>query len=290
LRGNELSDDIIRGSKLQPFGSGSKDTFYKMLDAQLEALLMDKKTPFTESKPEVEAKLLDQIRDPSFKITEKDISDLVGKGLSIDDASRMIGMLDTFKDPWFKRIDMYLKSQLGWDGAFEKFVHPQGGIAYKLASDKLFDEIESEKLRGKDIYERGSEIAIPFVVDYWGKVLVLEPDKIKRMRDMLEGTVGTEGIDESLVLGLGKGEFITDDVRLLIEPPPLRGKIDNWTALPESQRVQLWTDYEAGKTLAIPKKAKQKESQPVKTRVPSGPLEKPPAKTKNKKLDPLGIF
>jgi len=269
LRRKELTPDMVEESKLDVFGTGSKDTFFKMLDAQAEAIISEKKTPYTESDPVIEAAMLDRIRDPEEKVTSTEISELVGKGLSIDDASRMIDMLDVFKDDWFKRVDMYLKAQLGWDGAYEKFLHPEGGIAYKLASDKLFEAIESENLRGKDIYIKGSEIAIPFIVDYWEKALMMKSDKIERMSRLLEGK---EPVDESLAI---KGGWIPDDTRLYLEPPPLRGKIENWMSLPESKRKELWMKYEAGEELTVP------------TEQPKIEPEKPTREDARKNLDSL---
>ncbi len=144
--------------------------------------------------PNTEARILRDLSDPESKITQKDILDLVGKpeGLSIDTARRFIADLEFWQDPWFKRSDMFFKSQLGWDGAYEKWMHPEGGLTYKLASDELFNAIETEKLRGKDIYDRGTQIAIPYFIDYWEKVLKKEKPEIERLTALLEGEIEGE--------------------------------------------------------------------------------------------------
>jgi len=143
--------------------------------------------------PEVEARVLRDLFDPTKKITESDILYLVGRGLSVATARKFISDLDIFTDPWFRRIDMFLKSQLGWDGAYEKFAHPDGGLSYKLASDKLFDAIATKKLRGRDIYDEGTVIAIPFIISYWQNVLEVGKPEIERMKAMLlKGEVAPE--------------------------------------------------------------------------------------------------
>lgn len=137
--------------------------------------------------PATEARILRDLADPGKRIIESDVLDLIGKpdGLSTATARRFISDMDIFKDPWFKRIDMFLKSQLGWDGAYEKFIHPEGGISYKQASDELFKAIETKKLKGREIYDEGTLIAIPFVVSYWENVLMLDRPAIERMKAML---------------------------------------------------------------------------------------------------------
>jgi hypothetical protein len=290
LRRNELTEDEITNSKLDEFGTGSKDTFYRMMDAKAKAIIEEKKTPYTESDPIVEAQTLDRLRDPDEKIVPKDISKLVGKGLSIDDASRIIDNLDVFKDPWFKRVDMYLKSQLGWDGAYEKFVHPEGGIAYKLASDKLFEAIESEKLRGKAVYERGSEIAIPFVVDYWEKALMLEPNKIQNMKAMLIGKLKPPESPPSQA----ELEKLVGKDAAVMETKAFGVVLDLWDYLPRETQSQIhdgrekkksYTEIisEGGVSETIDRLLKTKKRQPTKT----------PTKPTNKDLldlDPMGIF
>lgn len=156
----------------------STDQFFNTMDDWEKGMLK-------ESNPEVKAKVLERIRNN--KITESEISELVGKGLSVDDTDRFINNMDFFKDSWFKRADMFFKSQLGWDGAYEKFMHPQGGLAYKLASDELFKAIDAEELKGKDIYDRATQISIPYIVDYWENVLTLGKPEIERLTKMLKG-------------------------------------------------------------------------------------------------------
>lgn len=185
VRKNELTEDTIRESALDEFGKGSKDTFYKMIDAQAKAVLQEKEAPFKVSDPETKAKVLEQIRND--EISRSEISELVGKGLSADDADRFISNMEFYKDFWFKRSDMFFKSQLGWDGAYEKFMHPEGGLAYKFASDELFKAIETEGLKGRDIYDRGSQIAIPYIMDYWENVLMLPKPQLERMVALLKG-------------------------------------------------------------------------------------------------------
>jgi len=186
-RKGQLTGDIIRTSKLDEFGTGSKSTFYGILDKLSDAALEEKEAPFKESVPEVEAKILEQIRDARSDITPKDISELVGKGLSIDDADHMISRLDVYKGFWFGRADRFLKDQLGWNDTYTKFMHPEGAISYHAAMNQLFTDIEEKKLRDKDIYERGIETGIPYVVDYWENVLSLEKPQIERMTKMLRG-------------------------------------------------------------------------------------------------------
>jgi len=185
-RKNELTDDIIRTSQLDEFGTGSKNTFYNIIDARAKAALADEDDPFIKSDPQVEARILDELRDPESKITEKDIADLVGKGLSVDDADRLIERLDVFKSFWFRRADSYLKQNLGWSDTFTKFEHPEGAIAYSLAVEELFGIIETENLKDKDLYDRAREIAIPHLVDYWEKALYLPAEKIARLTRMLK--------------------------------------------------------------------------------------------------------
>lgn len=189
-RQGKLTEDVIRTSKLAEFGSGSKETFYTKLDAHNKAILAEKEEPFTESDPVVKAKVLERIR--AGTIDETEISDLAGVGLSVDDADRFITRMEFFKSFWFRRTDTFFKSQMGWDGAYEKFMHPAGGLAYKLASDELFIAIETEKLRGKAVYDRGTLIAVPYIVDYWENVLMLKPPKVERLKKMLIGEIEPE--------------------------------------------------------------------------------------------------
>lgn len=190
-RKGQLTDDVIRTSNLDEFGTGSKSTFYGILDAWADAALKNKEAPFKESTPEVEAQILDQIRDPRSEITPKDISDLVGKGLSIDDADRFINRLDVYKGFWFGRADRFLKDQLGWSDTYTKFMHPEGAISYHAAMNQLFTDIEVQGLKDKDIYERAIEKGIPYIVDYWENVLSLEKPQIERMKLLLTGKTVT---------------------------------------------------------------------------------------------------
>lgn len=185
-REGTLSDDAIRIAKLPEFGLGSKNTFYKILDAKADAALKEKEDPFKESNPELLADTLDLIRDPDSDITEKDISARVGKGLSVADGDRLITRLDVFKGFWFKRGDMYLKDQLGWSGADVKFLHPEGALSYHLAMDELFTAIEAENLKGADVYKRAKDIAVPHIVDYWEKALMLKGEQLQRLRALLK--------------------------------------------------------------------------------------------------------
>lgn len=43
-------------------------------------------------------------------------------------------------------------------------------------------------------------------------------------------------------------EWVPDDARYYIEPPPLRGKIPNWMQLSEKVRRRIWGDYETGRS------------------------------------------
>lgn len=184
-RDGKLTDEVIRTSQLGEFGTGSKNTFYGILDAYADAALKGKEAPFKESNPEVEAKILDLIRDPRSDITPKDISDLVGKGLSIDVADRMINRLDVYKDFWFGRADRFLKDNLGWSDELAKYTFPEGALSYKLAMDDLFDAIETEKLKGRDILNRAAEISVPYIIDYHQNVLLTDPKRLERIRKLL---------------------------------------------------------------------------------------------------------
>lgn len=260
VRAGKLTDVDIRNSQLAEFGVGSKDTFYKMIDAQAKAILEEKETPYTKSDPVVEARILEQIRDPSFKITEKDITELVGNGLSIDDASRMIGMLDVFKGFWFKRGDLYLKQNLGWSDAYVKFVHPEGALAYSLAMDELFDAIETEKLKDKDIYDRAREIAIPHLIDYWENALVFEEEKLERLKKLLisERTPKIE--------------------------PTKKTKLETL-----AEELEISLNLSPEKALEVARK--RLEYEPTKTEPKAKPKKKPTkAKTRMDILDPLGIW
>lgn len=186
-RKNELTDDIIRTSALDEFGTGSKATFYSIIDARAKAAIADKDDPFLKSDPQVEARILSEIRDPDAKITEKDIADLVGKGLSVDDADRLIARLDVFSGFWFKRADLYLKQNLGWSETYVKFLHPEGALSYSVAMEELFTVIEEEGLKDdKELYDRARAIATPHLIDYWEKALFFGVDKIARLKRMLE--------------------------------------------------------------------------------------------------------
>jgi len=184
-RSNLLTDKIIRESKLDEFGTGSKSTFYSIMDSLADAALKKKELPFKVSDPVVEARILEEIRDPRSDIKAKDISDLVSRGLSIDDADRLISRLDVYKGFWFGRADRFLKDQLGWSDTYTKFFHPEGAISYHAAMNQLFIDIEEKNLKDKDIYERAIETGIPFVVDYWENVLSLEKPQIERMTRLL---------------------------------------------------------------------------------------------------------
>lgn len=185
-RSGELTDDIIRESALDEFGTGSKNTFYSILDARAEAAIAEKDEPFLRSDPQVLARTLDEIRDPESKITEKDISGLVSKGLSVVDGDRLIGRLDVFKSFWFREADKHLKNNLGWSDTFTKFMHPEGALAYSLALNELFDAVETENLKGRELLERAIGIASPYMQDYWRQSNFLTPERIEQLAGMLE--------------------------------------------------------------------------------------------------------
>jgi len=97
----------------------------------------------------------------------------------------MISRLDVYKGFWFGRADSYLKSQLGWSDDTAQFLHPEGGLSYQLAMNELFDAIETEKLKDRDILNRAAEISVPYLIDYYEKVLALPPEQIERLKTML---------------------------------------------------------------------------------------------------------
>lgn len=143
--------------------------------------------------PVVMAQTLPKIARGEIVDPATELAPLVGKGMSPETYASIVKGDYFWKDFWFKRIDIYLKSQLGWDGAYEKFIHPEGGISYKLASDELFVAIETKKLKGKEIYDEGTLIAIPFIISYWENALMLEKPNIEKMKKMLlEGKVAPE--------------------------------------------------------------------------------------------------
>jgi len=187
LRTNQLTDAIIREANLDEFGTGSRKSFYDLLDNKAQADLSGKNLRFTTSDGDVLAATLDKVRDPESDIIEKDISGLVGKGLSVNDGDRLIARLDVYKSFWFGRADTYLKNQLGWSGVEVRFMHPAGALSYHLAMDKVFAAIEEENLKEKDVYERAKLIAIPYVVDYWEKVLMLKEPELEHLTGLLRG-------------------------------------------------------------------------------------------------------
>lgn len=56
--------------------------------------------------------------------------------------------------------------------------------------------------------------------------------------------------DEAASLRIGQGPFLPDDVRLYVEPPSLKGKIDNWMELSEGTRRNAWFAFYTGKYTA----------------------------------------
>jgi len=191
-REGKLTNAAIRKSTLEPFGLGSKDTFYKMLDAEAESELEKKENPYLKSDPTVKASILQMMRDPNVEVKVNDISGLMGKGLSINDAQSMISKMDVYKGFWFRRADSYLKAQLGWSDSLTKFAHPEGGLAYSLATNELFDAIETEGLKGRDLLDRSMEISIPHLMDYWENVLMYKGDQLERLRKMLKAKTKTQ--------------------------------------------------------------------------------------------------
>lgn len=142
---------------------------------------------FTDSNPEVRARVLEELRNPKSEITQDDIEELVGRGLNVDDADRFISRMDVFKSFWFKRIDQRLKNSLQWSNQTLQFLHPEGALAYDLAMDELFAEIEKKGLKEKELYERGVAISVDHIAEYWASGLGIEPERIQKMRRMLEG-------------------------------------------------------------------------------------------------------
>jgi hypothetical protein len=181
LRKGELTDATITGSTLDEFGTGSKDTFYKMLDKRNAA-----------SDPTIKAQVLEQIRDPESPIQPGDIAAKVGKGLSVEDADRFITRLDVYKGFWFKRADLYLKQNLGWSSTTSQFLHPEGSLTYGLAMDELFNAIEKGGLKGKPVYDIAKELAHPYIIDYYEKALMLDEAQMRRVRELLEGETESE--------------------------------------------------------------------------------------------------
>ena len=51
--------------------------------------------------------------------------------------------------------------------------------------NELFDAIETEKIKGRDILDRAAEISIPYLTDYWQNVLMLSPEQRERLGKML---------------------------------------------------------------------------------------------------------
>ena len=118
LRDRTLAVQDIESSNLDPFGQGSRQTFYEMLDRQAKGADLN----FTQ--PEVYKQVRQEIFDGKIK-TPAQLLPLIGKGLSIDETQRLetdISQMNTAQG----RADMTVKKSF-LDMA-EKLISPKGGL------------------------------------------------------------------------------------------------------------------------------------------------------------------
>lgn len=135
--------------------------------------------------PVVMAKILPLIA--RGELTEPQIRNYVGKGLSPETAESIIKGDVFWRDYWFKESDDFLKRNLGWSSRDEVFMHPEGSVAYDAALRELRTIVLTEGLKGREVIEKARDIGLPYLTDYWKEVLVLEETRILKMTEMIRG-------------------------------------------------------------------------------------------------------
>ena len=81
---------------------------------------------------------------------------------------------------------------MGWSDTLAKYTFPEGALSYKLAMDELFDAIETEELKGRDILNRAADISVLYIIEYHQNVLGTSPERIERIRKLLGAKAGVE--------------------------------------------------------------------------------------------------
>lgn len=120
-------------------------------------------------------------------LTETEIRDYVGKGLSPETAESIIKGELFWRDYWFKESDDFLKRNLGWSSRDDMFMHPLGSVAYDAALRELRTIVLEERLKGREIMERAREIGLPYLTDYWKEIIGSSEAEILKMTEMVRG-------------------------------------------------------------------------------------------------------
>jgi len=144
-------------------------------------------------------------------ITDKEIRDTVGKGLSPTTAEAMIEDREIWRQHWYKETEQLFKRILGWSPELG-FADDMSMVFYEKALREWREQVKEQDAKGEEIIEIGRTVVRPYFIEH------------------LKATMTIEDIPRMVELALGEPEEIEE------EPLPV---------VPETEEPEL---YEIGET------------------------------------------
>lgn len=170
-KGELTAKDILK-SRLDPFGSGSKDQFIRMLKAENE------KGGRLETNPQVFFELFNRVNlpdgDPNKISVEADLNEYLGNGLSYTDLGKLRGEVSGRKteqgqieNELKKQLFDIAKGKLTKSNSFTGISDPEGDERMQKFMILAYDQIAEAKKAGKPV----KDLFDPASKDYVGKYI-----------------------------------------------------------------------------------------------------------------------
>lgn len=103
-------------------------------------------------------------------ITDREIRDTVGKGLSPTTAERMIEDREIWRQHWYKETEQLFKRILGWSPELG-FADDMSSFLYEKALRDWREQVKEQKATGEEIIEIGRAVVRPYFIEHLVNVL-----------------------------------------------------------------------------------------------------------------------
>lgn len=165
----QLTFDTILNSELSYDAKVEWFTKLRVFDGFSESKL---KEAFQDQGP-VLADIYNQVE--ANTITDKEIRDTVGKGLSPNTAESIIKNREIWQQHEYKETDQMFKRLFGWSPELG-FTDDLAAAFYEKVLRDWRNQVEEKELKGEEIIELGRAIARPYFIEHIKKVMPLEED------------------------------------------------------------------------------------------------------------------
>lgn len=164
----QLTFDTILNSELSYDAKVEWFTKLRVFDGFSESKL---KEAFTDQGP-VLADIYNQVE--ANTITDKEIRDTVGKGLSPNTAESIIKNREIWQQHEYKETDQMFKRLFGW--TLYGFRDDKAAFLYEKVLRDWRNQVEEKKLKGEEIMELGRTIARPYFIQYLKDTMVSDEE------------------------------------------------------------------------------------------------------------------